>query len=194
MTQGTAADNISRQILLQGGGMQEHDILSGKKVLIVDDEPDVLETLEEMLGMCLIDKAHDFSAGKKFLDTGAYDAAIFDIMGVRGYELLRLAADRGIPVLMLTAHALSPDNLIKSIKEGAQSYVPKDKLFDIPAFLREMLEANRKGTQKQARWFSRLRPFFDKQFGPGWREKDQEFWGDFDSKRVPSKKDPGKMP
>ncbi|MEW6664323.1 MAG: response regulator [Thermodesulfobacteriota bacterium] len=173
--------------------MEERDILRGKKVLIVDDEPDVLETLEEMLSVCLIDKAHDFAAGKKFLDKGTYDAAIFDIMGVRGYELLRLATERGIPVLMLTAHALSPDNLIKSIKEGAQSYVPKDKLSDLPAFLRDMLEAPHKGTQKQARWFSRLRPFFDKQFGPGWREKDQEFWRDFDSKRVPSKKDLEKM-
>lgn len=169
--------------------MQESDILSGKKVLIVDDESDVLETLEEMLTMCLIDKAHDFASGRKFLEKGPYDAAILDIMGVRGYELLRLAAGRGIPVLMLTAHALSPDNLIQSIKEGAQSYVPKDKLPDLPAFLRDMLEAHQKGTQKQARWFSRLRPFFDKQFGPGWREKDQEFWGDFDSKRAPSKKD-----
>jgi DNA-binding response OmpR family regulator len=173
--------------------MEALDILSEKKVLIVDDEPDVLETLEEMLHMCLIDKAHDFSAGKKFLEKGAYDAAIFDIMGVRGYELLRLATERGIPVLMLTAHALSPENLIKSIKEGAQSYVPKDRLFDVPVFLREMLEAQLKGTQKQARWFSRLKPFFDKQFGPGWREKDQEFWSDFDSKRVPSKKDLEKM-
>ncbi|MBN1106264.1 MAG: response regulator [Deltaproteobacteria bacterium] len=174
--------------------MQDHDVLSGKKLLIVDDESDVLETIEEMLGMCLIDKAHDFSTGKHFLDTGAYDAAIFDIMGVRGYELLRLAAERGIPVLMLTAHALSPDNLIKSIREGAQSYVPKDELLDLPAFLREMLEARRQDAPEQARWFSRLRPFFDRQFGPGWREKDQEFWSDFDSKRVTFKKDRGNMP
>jgi len=165
------------------------DILEGKKILIVDDEPDVLETLEELLGMCLIDKAPNFESGRKFLNKNTYDAAIFDIMGVRGYELLRMATERGIPVLMLTAHALSPDNLIKSIKEGAQSYVPKDKLSDIAAFLRDMLEARQKGLERQAKWFGKLKPFFDRQFGPAWREKDEEFWQDFDSKRVVSKKD-----
>jgi len=169
--------------------MQEPDVLVGKKILIVDDEPDVLETLEELLGMCLIDKAPNYEAGKKFLDKNVYDAAIFDIMGVRGYELLRTASDRGIPVLMLTAHALSPENLIKSIKEGAKSYVPKDKLSDISDFLRDMLEARRKGTEKQAKWFGKLKPFFDKQFGPGWRDKDEAFWMDFESRRVIGKKD-----
>jgi DNA-binding NtrC family response regulator len=165
------------------------DRLDGKRILIVDDEVDILETLEEMLGMCLIDKAPSFETAVKFLDKNRYDAAIFDIMGVRGYELLRIATAKGVPVLMLTAHALSPENLIKSIREGAQSYIPKDKLSDIAAFLGDMIEARQKGTDKQAGWFSKLKPFFDRQFGPGWREKDQEFWRDFDSKRVVSKKD-----
>jgi DNA-binding NtrC family response regulator len=169
--------------------MQGSDVLKGKRVLIVDDEIDLLETLEELLGMCLIDKAPNFDTGKRFLNKNVYDAAIFDIMGVKGYELLKIARQKGIPVLMLTAHALSPDNLIRSIKEGAQSYVPKDKLHDIALYLGDMLEARKKGREKQARWFFKLKPFFDKQFGPGWREKDQEFWQDFDSKRAVSKKD-----
>jgi DNA-binding NtrC family response regulator len=169
--------------------MQGTEALRGKRILVVDDEPDVLETLEELLNMCLIDKAPSFETGKKFLDRNTYDAAIFDIMGVKGYDLLKIAAEKGIPVLMLTAHALSPDNLIKSIREGAQAYVPKDKLPDIALFLSVVLEARRKGTEKQAWWYSKLRPFFDKQFGPGWREKDQEFWEDFDSKRIIVKKD-----
>ena len=32
--------------------MANNSILEGKKVLIVDDEPDVLKTLEEILDMC----------------------------------------------------------------------------------------------------------------------------------------------
>jgi len=169
--------------------MQGPDALGGKRILVVDDEPDVIETLEELLNMCLIDKAPSFETGKKFLERNAYDAAIFDIMGVKGYDLLKIATQKGVPVLMLTAHALSADSLIKSIREGAQSYVPKDKLPDIALFLTDMLEARKKGTEKQAWWYSRLKPFFDKQFGPGWREKDQAFWEDFDSKRIILKKD-----
>ena len=163
--------------------------LTGKRILVVDDEVDILETVEDLLGNCSVDKALSFEAAVRLLEANSYDAAILDIMGVKGYELLRLASQKEIPVLMLTAHALNPENLVKSIREGAHSYVPKDRLADIPLFLADVLDDSQKDPQRQAGWFARLRPFFDKQFGPGWREKDQEFWRDFDSKRVVSKKD-----
>lgn len=169
--------------------MADTDILEGKRILIVDDEPDVLETLEELLGMCLIDSAPGFDTGKKFLDKNTYDLAIFDIMGVKGYDLLRIATQKGIPVLMLTAHALSPDNLLKSIKEGAHSYVPKDKLPEITLYIRDILEERQKGDENRGRWFARLKPFFDKQFGFGWREKEKDFWEDFERKTLVDKKD-----
>lgn len=169
--------------------MEEVERLTGKRVLVVDDEVDVVETVEDLLSVCAVDKALSFEAAVQLMESKPYDAAIFDIMGVNGYELLRIASEKGIPVLMLTAHALNPENLVKSIQEGAHSYVPKDKLAEIPSFLREVLDSSRKGAQKQTGWFGRLKPFFDKQFGPGWREKDQEFWRDFDSKRSISKKD-----
>jgi CheY-like chemotaxis protein len=171
------------------GSMADAERLTGKKILVVDDEVDILETVEDLLSVCSVHKALSYEAAVRFLEKNSYDAAIFDIMGVKGYELLRLASQKGIPVLMLTAHALNPENLVKSIREGAHSYVPKDKLADIPSFLAEVLDNSRKGDQKQSGWFAKLRPFFDKQFGPGWREKDQEFWRDFDSKRIISKKD-----
>jgi len=174
---------------MKGGILMQDDILKGKKILIVDDEPDILETLEDLLSMCLIDKAPSFETGKKFLDKNTYDLAVFDIMGVKGYDLLRIANKKGIPALMLTAHALSPENLVKSIKEGAQSYVPKDKLPEIALFIRDVLEERQKSGDKHSRWFTRLKPFFDKQFGDGWREKDKEFWVKFESKSVVTKKD-----
>ena len=101
------------------------EVLEGKRILIVDDEPDILDTLKELLDMCLIDTAPNFETAQKFLKRGSYDAAILDIMGVKGYDLLGLTKEKNIPSLMLTAHALSPDNLVKSLKKGAHSYVPK---------------------------------------------------------------------
>lgn len=169
--------------------MQNEDILKGKKILIVDDEPDILENLEELLDMCVIDAAPNFEAAKKFLDKYDYDAAILDIMGVRGYDLLAITAEKGIPALMLTAHALSPDNLVKSIKEGAQSYVPKHKILDITTFLEDILEAREKGIKKHGNWFARLKPLFDKNFGADWREKDKEFWKDFDKTYLVTKEE-----
>jgi CheY-like chemotaxis protein len=172
--------NIRFQILIVEGGVNMEDILAGKKILVVDDEPDILETLKELLDMCLIDTAPDFGTAQKFLKQSTYDAAILDIMGVRGYDLLELAQEKGLPTLMLTAHALSPDDLVKSIEGGAHCYLPKDKISDIASYLADVLRSREEGAQKQGNWFVKLKPFFDKRFGAEWREKHKEFWKEFD--------------
>jgi DNA-binding NtrC family response regulator len=169
--------------------MPDKAILKGKKILVVDDEQDILQTLKEELDMCVVDSAPDFEAARKFLDRYDYDAAILDIMGVRGYDLLSITAEKGIPTLMLTAHALSPENLVTSIKQGAQSYVPKEKMSEIATFLADVLEARERGINKHGNWFARLKPFFDKKFGADWREKEREFWMDFDKNYIVTKKE-----
>jgi DNA-binding NtrC family response regulator len=165
------------------------NILEGKRILIVDDEPDILETVKDLLDMCIHDTAPSFETAQKFLTKNTYDAAIFDIMGVQGYELLKIATQKGIPSLMLTAHALSPDNLVRSIKEGAYAYVPKDKIADIAVYLADIIEASEKGMRKQGTWFARLKQFFDKRFGPGWQEEHKEFWQEFDKTYLASKEE-----
>ena len=42
--------------------MKNKNFLDGKNILIVDDEPDVLEALEELLPMCNLEKAANFEA------------------------------------------------------------------------------------------------------------------------------------
>ena len=118
------------------------ETLKGKKFLIVDDEPDVLETLCELLDMCAVDYARNFQTAERQLRENSYGAAVFDIMGVRGYDLLQLARDRELPALMLTAHALSPDHLVKSLKAGAFAYIPKGEMVDIPFWSHDSLIAD----------------------------------------------------
>jgi DNA-binding NtrC family response regulator len=156
------------------------DALKDKRILIVDDEPDILETLKELLDMCIIDTAPNFETARKFLKNGTYDAAILDIMGVDGYSLLELTSKKGIPSIMLTAHALSADNLVKSIKEGAQSYLPKDQMADISTYLVEIIAANKKNAGKSRKWLERLMPFFNKKFGLAWKDQHKEFWAEYD--------------
>lgn len=48
-------------------------ILAGKKILIVDDEPDVIEALKDLLDMCTIDTATDFRTAKKLLNQKKYE-------------------------------------------------------------------------------------------------------------------------
>ena len=158
------------------------NILDGKRILIVDDEPDILETLVEILDMCLVDSAPNFETAQKFLNKNRYDLAILDIMGVRGYELLEIANEKNIPALMLTAHAVSPDNLVKSIKGGARSYIPKDKISEITVYIADILKSREKEGERGTDWFEKLEPYFDKKFGEGWKEKDREFWDVYDRK------------
>jgi len=153
--------------------MTDTKILDGKKLLIVDDEPDVLETLKELLEMCQIDTATDFESAQKLLDQNRYDAAVLDIMGVKGYDLLDIANKKGIPALMLTAHALSPDNFAKSLLAGAKAYIPKEKMTDIAVYLSDFLQAQ-VDPKKPFKWFFRLKSFFESQFGRDWFEKYRE--------------------
>ncbi|MBN1848571.1 MAG: response regulator [Deltaproteobacteria bacterium] len=150
--------------------------LQGKKILIVDDEPDVLETLEELLTMCKIETASTFDEAWNLLGTHYYDLAILDIMGVQGYRLLELANEREIPAVMLTAHAMDPDNVVKSFHEGAAYFLPKDEMANIVSYLNDILEAKEKGKSTWEKWLERLGAFFDARFGPDWQAKDKEFW------------------
>ncbi len=156
--------------------MDPTKILNGKRVLIVDDEEDVLGFLMEILDMCKIDKASTFEEAKELLEANPYHIAVLDIMGVRGYELLEIANRKKIPALMLTAHALSKDNLKKSFEKGASYYVPKDEISKIDIFLADILEALEKKKNVWVKWYERLSTFCDRRFGPDWRDEDPEFW------------------
>jgi DNA-binding response OmpR family regulator len=103
-------------------------ILNAKRVLAVDDEPDVLEVLEdEILGYapnCKIEKAFTYQEATNLLESQNYDVVVLDIMGVRGFDLLDQAVKRNFPTAMLTAHSLKPESLKRSIEMGACAYLP----------------------------------------------------------------------
>lgn len=160
--------------------MEREDLLTGKRILIVDDEPDVLETLNELLPMCQVMKASNFEEGKKLLETQYFDMAILDIMGVDGYRLLEIANKRKVIAVILTAHALSPDNIVKSYKEGAASYIPKDEMTNITTFLNDILEAKEAGKSFWWRWLMRLSTsYWEEKFGPDWQKDHEDFWKKF---------------
>lgn len=149
----------------------------GKRVLIVDDEKDVLDSLTELLSMCRIDPASSFEEAKKLLENNHYDIAVLDIMGVKGYELLEIAKGKGVPALMLTAHALTENDLKRSVEGGASYYAPKDEINNIGVFIADVLEAKDRDKSPWVRWFERLSSFCDQKFGgTDWREKERGFW------------------
>lgn len=152
-------------------------ILEGKRILAVDDEPDILESIKELLegykGL-ILDTAKDYETGYHLLRSWTYDAVILDIMGVRGFDLLNAAVHLGFPAIMLSAHAVSPESIKKSIELGARAFIPKEKMFDIPIFLEDVLRLEHSSALK--RLFDRLANYFDSRFGKDWQKDEESFW------------------
>ena len=156
--------------------MNSENLLEGKKILVVDDEPDILDTVEELLSMCEVEKASTFNEAWERLGTQYYDLVILDIMGVQGYRLLELANERKVPAVMLTAHAMTPDNVVRSHQEGAAYFLPKDEMSQIASHLNDIFEAKKEGKTTWWRWLDRLGAFFEARFGPDWQSHHQDFW------------------
>jgi DNA-binding NtrC family response regulator len=153
-------------------------ILSGKKVLAVDDEPDVLTVLEEeIMGACpdcKFDKATTYEKAAELIKSKSYDVVILDIMGVRGFDLLALSVSRNFRVAMLTAHALTPEALKRSFDMKARAYLPKEKLGEIVPFLEDVLKYDYLPGWK--RLFEKLKGFFDTKFESDWEKKSGLNW------------------
>src|SRR5215472_6429804 len=109
----------------------ERPSMSSKpSILIVDDEPEVRESLEELLGSegYNLDSARTAEEGLKCLDDHLYDLALVDVNLPDGSgldvlkSLKRESPDTG--VIMITAYD-SSQTAFQASKEGAESYVTK---------------------------------------------------------------------
>jgi enoyl-CoA hydratase/carnithine racemase len=118
--------------------------LHGKRVLVVDDEPDVLTLVQAFLGQegCEVQGVTTNARAHELLETQTFDFAILDLMGVNGIEILDSFQSR-LPCLVLTAHAVSAEMLRQVIEHGAVAYVPKDEIHDLPRYLRILLSQPR---------------------------------------------------
>ncbi len=159
--------------------MTDHSLLAGRRILIVDDEPDVLETLEDLLPMARVTTATSFTEARDRMDSAPFDIAILDIMGVDGYELLKIASDKKITPVMLTARALGPENVKKSFQGGAAYYIPKEEMIRIDTFLEDILQAQQEGKSTWGGWFERMSAYLERNFQPGWKKGDEIFWEKF---------------
>ncbi len=160
--------------------MSESNLLDGLKILVVDDEQDILDIVAELLPRSHVIKASNFHEASQALRAEKIDIAVLDIMGVDGYGLLEIAKERGIPAVMLTAHAFSPDNLARSIREGADSYIPKEELGRLEEFLIDVLKARKCGESTWKYWEEKLpSSYFEKRWGAMWQNADKSFWESF---------------
>ena len=147
--------------------------LNDKLILVVDDETDILDTLEEVLDMSIVHKAVDHKTGQQLLTSNSYDIVILDIMGVNGFELLKSSVSKGFPTIMLSAHSVTPMDLKKSIELGAIFFMPKEHISQLPEFLEGIvLDSSKSVWMKLFDW---LGDYYNRRFGVDWKVKDKFF-------------------
>ena len=128
------------------------------RILVVDDEPAVRESLERALRMdgYEVDLARDGHEGLAHVRSRAPDAVILDLLmpSMDGLELcreLRAAGDR-TPVLMLTARDAVADR-VAGLDAGADDYLVKPfALEELQARLRALLRRSGNGDAGALAW------------------------------------------
>ncbi len=146
-------------------------LIRGKTVLAVDDEPDVLDTIIEILDMCRIDTAASLQQAQDLFMSNRYDIAILDIMGVKGLDLLDIAVEHKVPSVMLTAPALNPEYILKAMERGAISYIPKEDLAKLDQLLNDLFGILKEGASPWKHTLQRLAPTLDEKYSDNWRIK-----------------------
>lgn len=150
--------------------------LLGKKILIVDDEKDVLEQLTEILSEAKIHTASSYEEALSYLEKFSYDIAVLDIMGVRGYDLLNICTQKNIPAIMLTGKAITREDLLKSLKNGAILFLPKQEMKQLDLFVAEIIASRKQDKSLWKVWQERLDLFLKRLLGINYRDEHKDLW------------------
>jgi DNA-binding NtrC family response regulator len=100
------------------------------RVLVVDDESDIRESLEALLSMegYSVDLAHNAAEGLHQMQSRGYDLVLLDLMmpDRSGMDVLQEVRerDRETPIFMITAYG-SVEAAVKALKLGANDYFSK---------------------------------------------------------------------
>ncbi len=101
-----------------------------KRILVVDDDEDILEILKTMLGNrgYEVEEAEDGETALERLESEQFDLLVLDIVmpGMNGYEVMEKMKESGIrmPVVMLTART-DIDSFYEAHRRGSTLYLTK---------------------------------------------------------------------
>ena len=103
--------------------------ISGVRILLLDDDPEICSLLNDYLELNSISLtcAHDGQSGLDILDRRAFDLILLDMFlpDINGLDVLRrIRRKQSPPVVMLSAHNEETDRII-ALEIGADDYVPK---------------------------------------------------------------------
>jgi len=103
------------------------------KILIVDDEPDIVEFIEAVLEKegYQVTSAESADAALQSMESGKPDLIILDLKlpGVSGFDLCKILKSKdetsGIPLVILSGKYLRPEDKVQALDIGADDYITK---------------------------------------------------------------------
>lgn len=110
--------------------------MSEFKVLLIDDEEELVDALVERLGYRDIDAQYalDGHSAIKKMREGGFDVVVLDVKlpGMSGHEVLRRLKQSypDVPVLLITGHG-TPAGEIEPLPDGAFDYLIKPVQLDV---------------------------------------------------------------
>ena len=116
--------------LNQSALLPASELSSDARILVIDDEAGIRESLEVLLTLegYSVQMAVDGEEGLRMLEQGSYDLVLLDLAlpGQTGIELLPQIHERypELPVVMITAYG-TVDNVVEAVRAGAENFVQK---------------------------------------------------------------------
>jgi DNA-binding NtrC family response regulator len=116
--------------MTQSGLIPTSEVVADAKILVIDDEAGIRESLEVLLTLegYRVEMAIDGEEGLARLEKHTYDLVLLDLQlpGQSGLELLPQIHERypELPVVMITAYG-TVDNVVEAIRSGAENFVQK---------------------------------------------------------------------
>jgi len=128
--------------------------MSGERVLVVDDEPQIRRALNSALTAhgYAVAVAEDGATALETIATWAPDAVVLDLVmpGIDGFEVLRETRTWSpVPIIVLSARGGEADK-VAALDQGADDYLTKPfGMAELLARLRVMLRRERVGAPEQ---------------------------------------------
>ncbi len=134
-------------------------ILEGKRILVVDNEREILNILSEALAASEVVVAGNLDEARFLIAEKIFDLAILDAVGVKGCDLLQDCQAHKLPAAMLTPREVEVRSINEAMKRGVMSFFPRDDLHRLPETVADLLEHLEKG-RFSTRFFRRIRAAF----------------------------------
>jgi len=144
--------------------MDSKSLLTGRVILVVDNDGDVLDTMAEQLDMCLVHKASDYDSAIQYLLGHTYDFVILGMEGRALSDLLETCVLRGFATVVLVPPPVSPESVKIYTSLEFIHFHPKEKIAEIKELLASILtELNKPRWRKllervDAEFFSHITP------------------------------------